>query len=195
MHRQILKTKHKKINNLELKIVSLLATIEEQERMTDKIELDLNRSESHGNRLLQQIRDHQDTINRLDEAAEFKDSELASSIASGHTTSCQTDRTPVARDTSLGRDPNMPCGRDHEAGGSSTATSEQSNTVLFFTKNVWIKSLRSPLPHTPHVTQKQAQQRALPEQATIFSRRSLPVVIFTQEVITKIWYADSWTRK
>ena len=64
--------KHKNINHLELKIVSWNFTIEEKGRMSDKIKFDLNRSESNVSRLVQQIRDHQDTINSLDEAAELK---------------------------------------------------------------------------------------------------------------------------
>ena len=107
-----------KINKLELKIVSLNVTVQEKERMTDKIKLVLPGSESHVGKLLQQNRDHQGTINSLTEAVEFKYLDPASSIASGHTTSTQTDRTPVARDTSLSRDPNMPCSRDHHQVGS-----------------------------------------------------------------------------
>ena len=39
--------------------------------------------------------------NSLSKAAEFKDPDRTSSVAPGHTTSCRTDRTPVARDTHL----------------------------------------------------------------------------------------------
>ena len=80
--------KQKKINNLELKIVSSNVTIEEQEREADKIKLDLTRSESHVNRLMQQIRDHQETIISLHDSA--------SSVVSGHMTFCRIDRKPVS---------------------------------------------------------------------------------------------------
>ena len=54
--------------------------------MTDKIKIDLNGSESHASKFLQQIRDHQDTIHSRSEAVESKDPERASSVASGHAT-------------------------------------------------------------------------------------------------------------
>ena len=95
----------------------------------------LDSSESHVINLLQQIRDNQDTINSLNDAAEFEDLDRAISIASDHTTFCRIDRTLViARDTSLSRDPNMIFSRDHKAGGDTTATSVQSYTVLLVLK-------------------------------------------------------------
>ena len=78
--------KHKKINNLELKTVSLNVP-----RKTDQIKLDLNRSDAHVSTLLQQIRGHQDSISSLIEVVEFKDPDPASSVVSGHTTSCLAD--------------------------------------------------------------------------------------------------------
>ena len=83
-----------------------------KDKMTDKIKLDLNRSEAHVSRLLQHIRDHHDTMNSLNEAVEFKNPDRASSVASGQTTSCLTDRTPVAMETSLSRDPKTLSCRD-----------------------------------------------------------------------------------
>ena len=65
----------------------------------------------------------------FNEAAEFQDLDPASSFASPLTTSCGTDRTSVARDTSLSRDPNMPFSRDHKAGSDSIANSVHSDTV------------------------------------------------------------------
>ena len=44
--------------------VSLNFTTVTKEKMTDKIKMDLNRSEAHVSRLLQQIRDHLDTIQK-----------------------------------------------------------------------------------------------------------------------------------
>ena len=104
--------KHKKINNLELKTVSLNVP-----RNTDHIKLDLNRSEAHVSTLLRQIRCHQDTISSLIEAGEFLDPDQASSVVSGHTTSCLTDRTQVAMDPSQSHDRNTPYCCDHEPGG------------------------------------------------------------------------------
>ena len=50
-------------------------------------------------------------------------------FASGYTLSCQTYRTPVARDTSFCCGPNMPVSHNHKAGSDTLATSVQSNTV------------------------------------------------------------------
>ena len=170
MLRQILNS-NKKINNLELKIVFLNVTFETKERMTDRITLDLNRSESHVSRLLHQIRDHQDAINSLNEAVEFKDPEPASSVASGHTTSCLTDRTPVTRETFPCLDPNTLSRRDHKAGNNPIVTSVKSDTVA--------SSFLKGVPHTLHLTGKLARP-ALQQQASIFRRRNLPIVILTR---------------
>ena len=122
----------KKMHSLELGNVSLSVTIETKEKMTDSIKLDLNRSEAHVSKLLQQIRDHQDTINSLSEAVEFKDLDPASSVVSGRTTSCLIDRTLVAMETYFRLDPNTPSCRDHKAGSNIIATRVQSNTVPSF---------------------------------------------------------------
>ena len=130
MIRQILK-KQKKINRLELKIVSFDVTIETKAKMRDKISFDLDGSESHVSAgFLHQMRDHQDTINSHNEDVDFNDFDTASSAASGHTTSWLTDRTPVAMETISGRDPNTPSCFDHQAEGKTIATLVQSNTVL-----------------------------------------------------------------
>ena len=71
-------------------------TIETKEEMTDKFKLDVIRSEPHVADL-QQILDHQDTINSLHGAVDCKHFDTASSVVSGNTTSGQNDNTAVAR--------------------------------------------------------------------------------------------------
>ena len=112
MFRQI---QGKRISTI-FKIVSLRDSIEDKEKMSDQITLDLKRSESQESRLVQRNRNHQDTIN--------------TSIASSQSTSSQTDRTPIAKDASLSRGPNLPIGRGYTARRNSIATSVQTNTVF-----------------------------------------------------------------
>ena len=50
--------KQMEINSLDMKMVSLSVTFEQKDTMTNNINLDLNRSESHVGRLVQQNRDH-----------------------------------------------------------------------------------------------------------------------------------------
>ena len=90
-------------NTLESKIVSLNFTVKEKERMTDRIELDLNRSESQVGRF----------------CSKFWSIKMSLRILTGQPVLlCQTDRTPVARDAPPSRDPNISFSRDHKAGAT-----------------------------------------------------------------------------
>ena len=123
--------------------------------MTDNIKLHLHRSESHANKLLHQIWDHQDTMNSLDEAAEL----IKGSRPRKQYCFWSHDFVGLTEHQSQGirlLAAIQTC-RDHKAGSDPFGTSEQS---LFLRANVTQFS-KTQLPHTLHLSRKQAQQRAL----------------------------------
>ena len=120
--------KQKKINNLEENVVSLSITIEEKERMADKNKMDLNHmwTDFCSNFGIIKI---PSTV--LMELSNFK-TLAASSVASGHTTSCQIDRTQLARGTSLGRccDPEARPAASTAAASINTQSQEPSVLIV-----------------------------------------------------------------
>ena len=96
--------------------------------MTNKIWLDLNRPEAHGSTLLLHIGDH------LNEAVQSQDPDLASSVASSHTTSCPTGQTLLAREESPSRDPYTSACRDQRCRQPHCDMCVQSTTVPSFSK-------------------------------------------------------------
>ena len=132
----------------------------------------LNRSEARECELLQQLRDHQDAISSLIEAL------LNFKTPTGRAVlSAVADRTLLAMEESLGRDPNiLSCG-DLKAGSNLIATSGHSDTVFHLRRCK--STLQDPI-FTPLFEARVPASRQM--QASIFSRRNLPVVITIREV-------------
>ena len=91
------------IHELRMKNISLHGSLNNKQKSLDEATFSLDRSESQVVRLMQQIRDLQETVTAFQDAQEFQNPEPATSEVSGQTCTCVSNCHHVCEAKSAGR--------------------------------------------------------------------------------------------